>query len=546
MNNASLSTLLDLGQMSQDVSQQLTWLLCHSLWQGLLIGIATVATHAFLQSASPNARYRVAVVALLLFVMCVPGTWLAGRTLGKPGEASARLRVAAARPELMQTYPDIVRTSLVSPPVASQSFGAAEWSKIASTGYLTGVCLMLLRLVISWLGIRRFGRRGSLVKNRLLLDRLCHLSDRIGLQVIPQLRVGGHAAIPIVFGVFRPIILLPTFAVSGMTGEELDAILLHELAHIQRGDLLINCLQRFAESLLFYHPVTWYLSRTIIVEREHCCDDDVLSRCHRLDYASALVRLAEFTTRPSQPLTALALTGARPSQLRRRVSRILGTTESNCFDKRGVLLVLAGVMLLSIAVLRSQAQTKPDQSVPDPAAQVVEQPAEETVNNSLPANPADLVVDGWSQEIQALIHEGKTLFDMHCAYCHGRHGKGNGPTAPYLNPPPRDFTKRESPYVRYKTEHATGDLRKVILQGIPQSAMPSFELLRRPQVDALTIHINYLASGILPQDATDKNLRFAPEIEKAMMLDAHRLPARAVPIEVDRGMMFDSIRQERR
>ena len=68
-------------------------------------------------------------------------------------------------------------------------------------------------------------------------------------------------------------------ALAGLPPHQLEAILAHELAHIRRHDYLVNLLQTLVETLLFYHPAVWWLSRRIRAERENCCDDLAVSLC---------------------------------------------------------------------------------------------------------------------------------------------------------------------------------------------------------------------------------------------------------------------------
>src|SRR5262249_56001468 len=80
---------------------------------------------------------------------------------------------------------------------------------------------------------------------------------------------------------------------GGLTADQLSALLTHELAHIRRFDLVVNLLQRVIETLLFFHPAVWYLSRQISRERENCCDDCVLAAGWQgTVYADALLRIA--------------------------------------------------------------------------------------------------------------------------------------------------------------------------------------------------------------------------------------------------------------
>ena len=363
MSYASFATFLDLGQGFPTVSELVTWLMLHTLWQGLVVGGLAIFANSTMHSCSAHARYRVAVTSMLLFVLCVPATWLVSQSTPNAEGDLRSAGIQVVRGELVGSVSREHLSSLDYSPAEQASGGHPGWSTIAASCYVVGVCLMLLRLLCSWFGIQRLSHRGEAVSDQLLLARLSKLSSQVGLRRRPHLRACPSTTVPIVFGLLKPIVLLPTFVVSGMTSEELDAILLHELAHIRRGDLLVNGLQRLAESLLFFHPVTWYLSRLINTERENCCDDVVLLQCESADYANALVRLAEIVATPSQPVAALAMTGARPSQLKRRVMRILGTSDSTAFDKRGAALACVCLALIFVAVYHVQAQT--DQSATD-------------------------------------------------------------------------------------------------------------------------------------------------------------------------------------
>ena len=123
-----------------------------------------------------------------------------------------------------------------------------------------------------------------------------------------------------VVGWLRPVILLPASALTGLTLEQLESILAHELAHVRRCDYLVNALQNTIETLMFYHPAVWWISRCVREEREHCCDDLVVRVCEdRVVYARALFRLEELRGTPAR--LAFAASGG---SLLQRIRRLLG------------------------------------------------------------------------------------------------------------------------------------------------------------------------------------------------------------------------------
>ena len=155
-----------------------------------------------------------------------------------------------------------------------------------------------------------------------MIDFVRRQTGRLALRVAPTIAWCRRVSVPMVIGVVRPMILLPFSLAVGVTDEQLELILLHELAHIQRYDLAVNLLQRLIEALLFFHPAVWWLSRQVSLEREQACDDAVLrAGCQGPAYADTLVRVAELCT-AARAASWLAATGEGHRQLRHRVLRL--------------------------------------------------------------------------------------------------------------------------------------------------------------------------------------------------------------------------------
>ncbi len=179
-----------------------------------------------------------------------------------------------------------------------------------------------------------------------LLERLGDLRRRLLISRPIRLLKSALVEVPTVVGWLRPVILLPASSLAGLTPGQLDAILVHELAHVRRFDYLVNIFQCLIETVMFYHPVIWWISRCIRDEREHCCDDLVVKVCgNRVAYARALATLEGL--RVEMPQLAFAASGG---SLLNRVRRLLGATgseESMSFRQIGGLALL-GVGLVFI------------------------------------------------------------------------------------------------------------------------------------------------------------------------------------------------------
>lgn len=251
-----------------------------------------------------------------------------------------------------------------TPAVASGSDAAAPpMSLTIVTRVATG--LLTVQRTLPWLvGLWSLGVALLLVRlfgGLLLLDRLTHhtrpagedwqlrlvvLARRLDVRRAIALRECTSTHSPAVIGWLRPVILLPVSVLAGLTPDQVEAILAHELAHIRRHDYIVNLLQSVAETLLFYHPAVWLVSRQIRIEREHCCDDDAVAVCgDAVTYASALADLERL--RGSMPALALAASGG---SLLSRVQRLLAPAPRSPFSWPTAGAFAAGLAMLGFMV----------------------------------------------------------------------------------------------------------------------------------------------------------------------------------------------------
>jgi type II secretory pathway component GspD/PulD (secretin) len=168
-----------------------------------------------------------------------------------------------------------------------------------------------------------------------------NLAERLKVTRPVKLMESALVQIPTVVGWFRPVILLPASALTGLSPEQIEALLAHELAHIRRYDYLVNMFQTLVEILGFYHPAVWWISYTIRVERENCCDDLAVSVCgDKVGYARALTSMEE--ARFAKGELAVAASGG---SLSRRIRRLIG--KDSAVNKRlGYVPVVISVLLI--------------------------------------------------------------------------------------------------------------------------------------------------------------------------------------------------------
>ena len=216
---------------------------------------------------------------------------------------------------------------------------------------------------------RRLNRVGVIPAPEALARMFGELKARLHVSRAVRFAQSILVEVPVAIGWLRPAILVPASALCGLSPREIEAILAHELAHVRRYDYLMNLLQTAAETLLFYHPAAWWLSRRIRIEREHCCDDVAVAACgSRVDFASALATIEKNRTAPDW---ALAATGThRPGATLARVRRILGIAaprRSWAGDWLGGAVTLARVGAIAAAISFPAAAGPARPAAPTPA-----------------------------------------------------------------------------------------------------------------------------------------------------------------------------------
>ena len=299
---------------------RLGWTLVHFLWQGLLIAAVYAAARGWMGGkASPNTRYLLACAALGAMLAAPLVTWGLMRQSDTNPDDAYRIRNAPLNASTTSAANSIAK---LPPPVriTVSSLRSAQFLPWAVIVWLFGASVFWVRLAGGWLVAA--GMRSTLVRRAPpeWQQALQGLGARIGVSHPVQLLVSALVQVPTVVGWLRPVVLVPVGALAGLPAEHLEALLLHELAHIRRHDYLVNILQGVAEALLFYHPTVWWVSAHIRVERELCCDDVVVSVSgDALMYARALAQLESY--RPAHLHAAVAANGGTLSG---RIGRLLG------------------------------------------------------------------------------------------------------------------------------------------------------------------------------------------------------------------------------
>jgi len=414
--------------MGDATVHRLGWSLVHFLWQGAVIGAFVAAVLIALRRASANTRYLAACCGLLLMVaspivtfLVLPQPEIGEATTGEalPSVVDGPEQSVAVAPSVpVQSLVTEVPPTLAEPaepvaaPMPRESLAPAHtdasaagvtsqslWTRVDEAIrpwltwtvaiWLTGVLLLGLRLMAAWVSVRRLQTRGIQPVVEQWQQHLADLCTRFGIRRTVTLLESALVEVPVVVGWLRPIVLFPACALTGLKSEELQSLLAHELAHVRRYDYLVNVIQTAVETLLFYHPVVWWVSHRIRSEREHCCDDLAVKVLgDRLTYARALSHMAELGAAPS--LATAASGGSLLTRIRRvmRLDPNESTRPAGWLPATVVLVTLAALAAVVLAPLGSSSETAAQTSDEQANADKDSTPAESTIVTGLVVTPA--------------------------------------------------------------------------------------------------------------------------------------------------------------
>jgi beta-lactamase regulating signal transducer with metallopeptidase domain len=341
--------------IASEFSLRCAFALFHFLWQGTLLGIVAAVAMALLRNESASVRYWLSATGLFVCPLCVAATFC---SMSPPRETHYRMNSVVAG-QLASNAAGATNNSketivsrdnfelLVTDSNPEQSVSVFQTEKFLSVAFenlnlllskfsnfvlcIYAICVLalLLRLGTAIFGSSRLRLATWVLADPATLAILSERSRAIGVHNYPTVAYSHRVHVPIVVGLLRPMILLPASIATGIGPHEFAAIIGHELAHIRRHDLWLNLLQRLIESLLFFHPVVWYLSRRMSFERELCCDDLVIaSGLQPMRYAEALLQVAALcSATPHKRSFALSVFGGRSTSFEMRVERMINLQE---------------------------------------------------------------------------------------------------------------------------------------------------------------------------------------------------------------------------
>lgn len=366
--------------LTPDITRAVALAILHFLWQG--VALAALASAAMALSRNAATRYAIGVTVLAL-MFAAPALTFIVLQQRSVASANGELTTRAGAANILTSDSLAAKVSTPASPRHNNVPASSGYLAWLVEAWLAGVALLSLRPAAGFFALQRLRRKHAAPVSELIRARCLSLQNTLGVQRLIRYCESVELKAPAVVGWFRPVVFLPLCTISGLSVDQLDAIVAHELAHIKRLDAFVNLFQIAAETLLFYHPAVWWLSSRIRAERENCCDDVAIAVCgNAAAYARALASMAE-----SHAVPAMAMAANR-SPLVARVARILGIAKSQA-GIRGASL-FASALCLSVSLVAGHALFGANQTTaaaPQPPA-----PAAVPASLAAPQSPDAVIV----------------------------------------------------------------------------------------------------------------------------------------------------------
>ncbi|KOF04123.1 hypothetical protein OB69_03840 [Roseivirga seohaensis subsp. aquiponti] len=332
-----------------------------SLWQGALVLIVSFVVLLFMKKASPAKRYAVVLVATLILPLLSITTFLGHldngaitSTFNSPLDFE-NTSVFSLEFNEASTPIEQVATSLTI--MEKWKAWTSQNANLALVVWLMGAFLFTVRMLGGFYFLNRLKSGANLITDSVWLEKMNELCNSLKIKGKVLLKQSERVSSPLVMGVIKPVIIFPMGLIQALPTDEIEAILVHELAHIKRKDFLINIVINLLQVIYFFHPAFWWLKIQLDAEREFHCDDIALNQLgKKLTLIKALTNASEYQGHKFQP--ALAFAGKK-NQLLSRVKRIVDhKPQMNWFSG----FMSLGILVLSFALM-SQNATQEDKPI---------------------------------------------------------------------------------------------------------------------------------------------------------------------------------------
>jgi len=333
-----------------EILNSLGWALLHSLWQGCLAMGLVVAFRGLAEKSTPSLRYSLQVLALFGCVMAFFVTFALYQNSSQSVESGLTLILSdSVTPAAALQFSVDEGLKLTS---QNLTLSIAAYAPLLGLFWCLGFVMVAFKYMTAYTVTQRLRKSGLSRPSEFWENRFRILRLNSGVVESARLYISENVTGPLTIGFLKPIVLVPAGFLTGLPRDQVEAILLHELAHIRRYDYLVNLFQTAIKTVLFFNPAIHYISKKIDIDREQACDDFSVAQT-RNPQALALGLASLRLHAPAHSFVMAADDGDTP--LVDRLGRLVG---QKSLPSRGsehllmpviALIVMAGVYISSSA-----------------------------------------------------------------------------------------------------------------------------------------------------------------------------------------------------
>ncbi|MCS4434019.1 M56 family metallopeptidase [Aquiflexum gelatinilyticum] len=303
----------------------LGWMIVHALWQIASVGLILWLSLRFFGKKSAAFKYRLSISALILITVLALATFI--YAIPESGTIPSH---ALANPEDAAQWQQTSSDHLIDAPsdwmIVSKRI--ENWLPTLVQVWFLGAMLFLVRLATSLADIRNLRQKRHETVESHWEEVLERQLQSLKISKPVQLLKSIHVDMPMTYGVWKPVILIPAALFFQLSPLQLEAIIAHELSHIKRHDYLVNLIQSVLEVLFFFHPIFWWINKTAKEQRENACDDLAISMgISPKDLAFGLANVLNYAKNPTPEIAMAAAKSDNPTL--NRIKRIMGVKTSS-------------------------------------------------------------------------------------------------------------------------------------------------------------------------------------------------------------------------
>nr|WP_294862181.1 M56 family metallopeptidase [uncultured Fluviicola sp.] len=356
--------------VNDSIIKAVSWTLIHSLWLGLAAAILAGLTLLFAKKATSATRYNLLAGLSIAFLVTIGFIFYTEFET----HTSVLKAVNPAKSDFQTEHPVSVSNTGLNEEVSTPfSVITAFIGKSSSWIVLIWLAVFLFKCMRMTRDLRHVYRARNyqtVSPPEMWLKRVSELQVSLRIKRSVQLLESKLVTIPSVTGFFKPIILVPVGLLNNIPQDQVEAILLHELAHIRRSDYAVNLIQTFIEILFFFNPGILWVSSLLKDERENCCDDLAISVTNnKREFVNALVSFQEYNLNKQR--FALQF-GDQKMKLADRAKRILFNTNKRLSVREKYFLSVCAAMSVVLFLVVLNVNSSSAQEI---------KPVSDTLNN---------------------------------------------------------------------------------------------------------------------------------------------------------------------